>query len=75
MYLLGYIFEATSGNAEFRRQVSTPNVPKFATALVVLAEKNADEGVKVRNDVWVYAPRPYCLSYTPRIWPLVPSQG
>ena len=47
MALLVGLFEATAGNAEFRRQVATPNVPRFAALLVVLAEKSSDEGVKV----------------------------
>lgn len=47
MALLVDVFAATVGNAEFRRQVATPNVPRFAASLVVLAEKSLDEGVKV----------------------------
>ena len=47
MALLAKVFEATAGNAEFRRQVATPNVPRFAALLVVLAEKSLDEGVQV----------------------------
>ena len=47
MALLVGVFEATTGNAEFRRQIATPNVPRFAASLVVLAEKSVDDAVKV----------------------------
>ena len=47
MALLVEVFEATARNAEFRRQVATPNVPKFAAALIVLAENGLDDGVTV----------------------------
>ena len=54
MALLVEVFEATVGNAEFRRQVATPNVPRLAALLVPLAEKCLDEAVKV----WLF-PIPY----------------
>jgi hypothetical protein len=47
MALLVEVFEATASNAEFRRQIATPNVPRFAASLVVLAEKCLDDAVKV----------------------------
>lgn len=54
MALLVGVFEATAGNAEFRRQIATPNVPRFAASLVVLAEKSSDEAVKV----WLFPTPP-----------------
>jgi len=48
--LLRLIF-MTSMGAEFQRQVVVPNLPKFAAAIVGLAEKHHDEELKVVTDL------------------------
>ncbi|KAI0346803.1 hypothetical protein BDW22DRAFT_1386488 [Trametopsis cervina] len=40
--LLRYIFTTATGVPEFQRQVSTPNVPKFSSALMSITEKRDD---------------------------------
>jgi hypothetical protein len=46
--LLVFVFMATSHLSEFRRQVSTPTVPKLSIALLELSG-NGDETLKVRS--------------------------
>ncbi|PCH41467.1 hypothetical protein WOLCODRAFT_89291 [Wolfiporia cocos MD-104 SS10] len=45
--LLRHIFSAAMDAAEFQRQLCVPNVPKFSTALVALAEKHAEPELKL----------------------------
>jgi hypothetical protein len=45
--LLGVIFTAATGISEFQRQVSVPNVVKFTTAALHLAENQSDIELKV----------------------------
>ncbi|KAF9464353.1 rRNA processing/ribosome biogenesis-domain-containing protein [Collybia nuda] len=45
--LLAILFSASSGLPEFQRQVATPNIPKFTTALIALIDKNVDEELKI----------------------------
>lgn len=45
--LVRLILVAGLGAPEFQRQVVTPNVPKFTTAIIGLAEKYHDEELKV----------------------------
>ncbi|KAI0743285.1 rRNA processing/ribosome biogenesis-domain-containing protein [Irpex lacteus] len=45
--LLRYIFTAATGIPEFQRQVSTPNVPKFSSALLTIIEKHDDVELQV----------------------------
>lgn len=50
--LLRTIFTNAVKIPEFQRQVSTPNVPKFSAALIVLVEKHQDEEMKVRTHIF-----------------------
>ena len=45
------IFSAATDVSEFQRKISTPNVPKFATAIIPLVEKYTDVELKVRTTV------------------------
>lgn len=45
--LLRLVFSGAMDVPEFQRQLCTPNVPKFANALVALAEKEANPEVYV----------------------------
>lgn len=45
--LLRAIFTNAKTITEFQRQVSTPNLPKFSAALVLLIEKHADGELRV----------------------------
>ncbi|KAJ7781030.1 rRNA processing/ribosome biogenesis-domain-containing protein [Mycena metata] len=45
--LLRVIFSAATDVPEFQRQVATPNVSKFTAALIPLAEKHADNELKI----------------------------
>lgn len=45
--LLRFVFAEAVNFPEFQRQVATPNVPKFSSALVPLAEKTGDEEIQV----------------------------
>ncbi|KAH8118617.1 rRNA processing/ribosome biogenesis-domain-containing protein [Phellopilus nigrolimitatus] len=45
--LIAYIFSTTTGLVEFQRQVVAPNVPKFSSALMSLAERQTDEELKI----------------------------
>ncbi|KAJ7368529.1 rRNA processing/ribosome biogenesis-domain-containing protein [Mycena albidolilacea] len=45
--LLRVIFSAAADVPEFQRQVATPNVLKFTTALISLAEKHVDTELKI----------------------------
>lgn len=47
MRLLCFVFTSTVDLSEFQRQVAIPNVPKFSSALISLAEKQADEELRV----------------------------
>lgn len=47
--LIAYIFTSTADNNEFQRQAVVPNVPKFSTALIQLAERRIDEDLTVRE--------------------------
>jgi len=46
--LLGVIFTAATDISEFQRQFSVPNVVKFTTAALQLAENHSDTELKVR---------------------------
>ena len=46
--LLRTIFTAALDITEFQRQVSTPNVLKFTTVIIALAEKHGDTDLKVK---------------------------
>ncbi|KDQ64330.1 hypothetical protein JAAARDRAFT_27954, partial [Jaapia argillacea MUCL 33604] len=45
--LLRYIFSAATDVPEFQRQLATPNVPKFSQTLIVLTEKQSDQGLEL----------------------------
>jgi hypothetical protein len=45
--LLRTIFTTALDITEFQRQVSTPNVLKFTTAIITLAENHGDTDLKV----------------------------
>ncbi|KAI0700754.1 rRNA processing/ribosome biogenesis-domain-containing protein [Cytidiella melzeri] len=45
--LLRYILTAASGIPEFQRQVTTPNVPKFSSALVSIVGKHDDTELQI----------------------------
>lgn len=60
--LLAFIFTSTTNLAEFQRHVVTPNIPKFSSALMSLAEKQADEELKL-----------LCLEVLAVIVPVCPS--
>ena len=45
--LLRTIFTTALDITEFQRQVSTPNVLKFTTAIIALAENHGDTDLKV----------------------------
>ncbi|KAG9019683.1 hypothetical protein FRB90_011492 [Tulasnella sp. 427] len=45
--LLLHIFSSATHMTEFQRQVSMPNVPRFASALVSLAEKDVSMSLKI----------------------------
>ena len=47
MRLLTHIFSSATDVSEFKRQLATPNVPKFSVGLIALAEKHVDWEVKV----------------------------
>ena len=44
--LLRTVFTTAMDIPEFQRQISTPNVPKFSTALVSLIDRREEELVK-----------------------------
>lgn len=46
--LLALIFSSATDVPEFQRQLATPNVPKFSTALISLVDKQYDRELKVR---------------------------
>ncbi|TFK43691.1 rRNA processing/ribosome biogenesis-domain-containing protein [Crucibulum laeve] len=56
------IFSSAIEVSEFQRQVSTPNVPKFSSALISLAEKYSDLELKVA-----------CLETLTKLIPLYPT--
>ncbi|KAI5893914.1 uncharacterized protein SCHCODRAFT_02539725 [Schizophyllum commune H4-8] len=56
------IFSAATDVPEFQRQISTPNVPKFATAIIPLVEKYTDVELKT-----------LCLQTLSRLIPLYPT--
>ncbi|KAI0939408.1 hypothetical protein AcW1_004463 [Taiwanofungus camphoratus] len=45
--LLRHIFSSATDVAEFQRQLSAPNVPKFSLALITVAEKQDNEELKL----------------------------
>ncbi|KAG8896569.1 hypothetical protein FRB99_008832 [Tulasnella sp. 403] len=47
IHLLFSIFSTATHMTEFQRQVSTPNVAKFASSIVALVEKNQDRSLKI----------------------------
>jgi hypothetical protein len=49
------IFSAAADVPEFQRQVATPNVLKFTTALIPLAEKHVDTELKVSTHFIIHA--------------------
>ncbi|KAL1708625.1 rRNA processing/ribosome biogenesis-domain-containing protein [Schizophyllum commune] len=56
------IFSAATDVPEFQRQISTPNVPKFATAIIPLVEKYTDVELKT-----------LCLQTLSQLVPLYPT--
>ncbi|KAL1760148.1 rRNA processing/ribosome biogenesis-domain-containing protein [Schizophyllum commune] len=56
------IFSAATDVPEFQRQISTPNVPKFATAIIPLVEKYTDVELKT-----------LCLQTLSQLIPLYPT--
>ena len=50
--LLRTIFTTALDITEFQRQISTPNVLKFTTAIIALAENRADTDLKVPFYHW-----------------------
>ncbi|TRM68137.1 rRNA processing/ribosome biogenesis-domain-containing protein [Schizophyllum amplum] len=56
------IFSGATDVAEFQRQIPTPNVPKFAAALINLVERYADVELKI-----------LCLQTLSRLVPLYPT--
>ncbi|KAF7301847.1 RIX1 domain-containing protein [Mycena indigotica] len=47
IHLLGLIFSSATNMHEFQRQVSTPNVLKFTTALISLGESHPDTELRI----------------------------
>lgn len=60
--LLRHIFSSATDVAEFQRQLSAPNVPKFSLALITVAEKQDNEELKVNLTLSVHLDHPYTLS-------------
>ncbi|KAG8961176.1 hypothetical protein FRC03_005682, partial [Tulasnella sp. 419] len=47
IHLLLRLFSSSMMMPEFQRQVSSPNVPKFASSLISLSEQNSDQGLRL----------------------------